>query len=89
VEPAAVIDCFEEGADALAGVLERDVGLAVDLLVFGITVTPAQFPIFPSPYPIVIKLAFPPAAVVLMQIERSATRKSSGAGSPRRNASAE
>ena len=30
----------------------------------------------------------PPAAVVLMQTERSLSRKSSGAGSPRRSASA-
>ena len=35
MEPAAVIDCFEEGADALAGVLERGVDFAVDLPNFG------------------------------------------------------
>ena len=34
VEPGAVIDGFEEGADALAGVFERDVGFAGN---YGIT----------------------------------------------------
>jgi hypothetical protein len=35
MEPTAVIDGFEEGADAGAGVFEAGVGFAVDLLVFG------------------------------------------------------